>query len=67
MLPDFVKEHNIGAVVADFLPLRKPMKWLDDVARKLPKNVAFCQVNMLLLPFREFSCLFIFQVFLFEI
>ena len=44
-LPDFVKSKKIGSVVADFLPLRKPIQWLNDVAEKLPKDVALCQVN----------------------
>lgn len=45
VLPAFVKKKKIGSVVADFLPLRKPIQWLNDVAEKLPKDVAFCQVN----------------------
>ncbi len=45
VLPAFVKTHKIGAVVADFMPLRKPMKWLTDVNKKLPNNIALCQVS----------------------
>ena len=44
VLPDFVKFKEIGGVVADFTPLRKPLKWLEDIAKKLPKNVPLCQV-----------------------
>lgn len=45
VLPDFVKSKEIGGVVADFTPLRKPLKWLEDIAKKLPKNVPLCQVD----------------------
>lgn len=41
---DFVKKYNIGAVISDFCPLRLPTFWAEDVKKKLPKNVAFCQV-----------------------
>ena len=44
LLPSFVKSNNIGGIITDFTPLRKPMKWLDDVTRKLPKSVPVCQV-----------------------
>ena len=47
VLPDFVKSENIGGIIADFTPLRKPMKWLNDVMDKLPKNVPVCQVGLL--------------------
>ena len=46
VLPDFVKSENIGGIIADFTPLRKPMKWLNDVMDKLPKNVPVCQVGL---------------------
>lgn len=42
---DFVKKYKIGAVVSDFFPLRLPMFWVDDIKKKLPKDVAFCQVR----------------------
>jgi len=45
VLPQFIKEKNIGGVVADFLPLRKHTEWLNKVAKKLPENVAICQVD----------------------
>ena len=44
VLPQFIKEHNIGGVIADFLPLRKHIEWVNKVAKKLPENVAMCQV-----------------------
>lgn len=44
VLPDFVKSKEIGGVVTDFTPMRKPLKWLEDVAKKLPKDVPVCQV-----------------------
>ncbi|XP_027049984.1 uncharacterized protein LOC113677364 [Pocillopora damicornis] len=44
VLQDFVKSKEIGGVVADFTPLRKPLKWVEDVAKKLPKNVPLCQL-----------------------
>ena len=56
VLPDFVKSKEIGGVVTDFTPLRKPLKWLEDVANKLPKNVPLCQVCVL-----KCMYLFIFQ------
>ena len=46
VLPDFVKSENIGGIIADFTPLRKPVKWLNDVIAKLPKNVPVCQVGL---------------------
>ena len=46
VLPGFVKSKEIGGVVADFTPLRKPLKWLEDIAKKLPKNVPLCQVSL---------------------
>lgn len=44
-IPKFVKERNIGGVVCDFSPLRVPLKWVEDVKEKLPKTIAFCQVD----------------------
>lgn len=46
VLPDFVKSENVGGIIADFTPLRKPIKWLNDVMAKLPKNVPVCQVGL---------------------
>ncbi|XP_055534407.1 deoxyribodipyrimidine photo-lyase [Wyeomyia smithii] len=44
-IPKFVQEHQIGAVVCDFSPLRIPMKWVEDVGKALPPEVPFCQVD----------------------
>lgn len=45
VLPDFVKKNNIGAVVCDFAPLKLPLKWNDEVAKRLPSHVPLCQVD----------------------
>lgn len=45
VLPGFVSDRGIGAVVTDFSPLREPLKWLDDVKKKLPKDIPFIQVD----------------------
>lgn len=45
VLPEFVKSHNLGGLITDFTPLRKPLKWLTDVTAKLPKNLPVCQVD----------------------
>lgn len=47
MLPQWVVDHNIGAVVCDFNPLRVPMGWLDGVKGKLRKDVPLIQVTNL--------------------
>ena len=44
-LVQFVKEHQAGAVVTDFSPLRVPRQWLQDVIEALPKDVSVCQVR----------------------
>ncbi|XP_076281446.1 deoxyribodipyrimidine photo-lyase isoform X2 [Lasioglossum baleicum] len=41
----FVKTHKIGAVIADFCPLKLPLSWIDNVQNKLPEDVPFCQVD----------------------
>ena len=48
VLPEFVKSHNLGGLITDFTPLRKPLKWLKDVTAKLPKNFPVCQVSNLI-------------------
>ncbi|XP_074658072.1 deoxyribodipyrimidine photo-lyase-like [Tubulanus polymorphus] len=45
VLPDFVRDNQIGAVITDFSPLREPQQWVKDVTKLLPKNIAFCQVD----------------------
>ncbi|XP_014214610.1 deoxyribodipyrimidine photo-lyase [Copidosoma floridanum] len=42
---DFVKKYKMGAVVADFFPLRVPLFWLDEIKKKIPSNVPVCQVD----------------------
>lgn len=32
---DFVREHNVGAVVTDFFPLRLPRKWVEELRTTL--------------------------------
>ena len=44
VLPDFIKSKEIGGVVTDFTPMRTPLKWLENVAKKLPTSVPVCQV-----------------------
>ena len=46
VLPAFVKEHSIGAVVTDFSPLRTPMTWVSQVKDTLLDNVLFCKVGL---------------------
>ena len=41
----FVKKHDMGAVIADFCPLKLPMSWLDDVKNNLSKDIPICQVD----------------------
>ncbi len=45
VLPGFVSDRGLGAVVTDFSPLREPLQWLKDVKKKLPKDVPFIQVK----------------------
>ncbi|XP_028169852.1 deoxyribodipyrimidine photo-lyase [Ostrinia furnacalis] len=44
-LPQWVIDHNIGAVVCDFNPLRVPMGWLEGCKKKLKKDVPLIQVD----------------------
>ncbi|XP_048460753.1 CPD photolyase isoform X2 [Rhincodon typus] len=45
VLPDFVKEHNIGGMVTDFSPLRLPLEWIENVRYNLPEDIPFIQVD----------------------
>lgn len=45
LLPGLVSEHRLGAVVTDFSPLREPLKWLEEVKKKLPKDIPLIQVT----------------------
>lgn len=47
VLPGFVSDHNLGAVVTDFSPLREPLQWLEDLKKKLPKDIPLIQVKTL--------------------
>ncbi|XP_025017081.1 deoxyribodipyrimidine photo-lyase-like [Tetranychus urticae] len=45
VLPKFVSDNNIGGVVCDFVPLKVPMRWVNEVCKKLPEDVPLCQVD----------------------
>ncbi|XP_047444696.1 CPD photolyase [Mugil cephalus] len=45
VLPGFVSDHGLGAVVTDFSPLREPLQWLKDIKKRLPKDVPIIQVD----------------------
>jgi deoxyribodipyrimidine photo-lyase len=50
-VPEFVNKYKIGGVVTDFSPLRVPMKWAEEVGKKLTSDddeddsVPLCQVD----------------------
>ncbi|XP_040910374.1 CPD photolyase [Toxotes jaculatrix] len=45
VLPGFVSDRSLGAVVTDFTPLREPLQWLEDVKKKLSKDIPLIQVD----------------------
>ncbi|XP_028449432.1 CPD photolyase isoform X1 [Perca flavescens] len=45
VLPGFVSDRGLGAVVTDFSPLREPLQWLEDVKKTLPKDIPLIQVD----------------------
>ncbi|XP_070775215.1 CPD photolyase [Enoplosus armatus] len=45
VLPTFVADRSLGAVVMDFSPLREPLQWLEDVKKRLPKAIPLIQVD----------------------
>lgn len=45
VLPGFVADRSLGAVVTDFSPLRTPLQWLEDVTKGLPDDIPFIQVD----------------------
>ncbi|XP_014885838.1 CPD photolyase [Poecilia latipinna] len=45
VLPGFVSDRALGAVVTDFSPLREPQQWLNDVKKKLSKDIPLIQVD----------------------
>lgn len=44
-IPNFVKQHKMGAVVCDMSPLRIHRSWVEDVRNNLPADVPFVQVD----------------------
>ncbi|KAL7385881.1 hypothetical protein ABVT39_001494 [Epinephelus coioides] len=45
VLPSFVSDRSLGAVVTDFSPLREPLQWLEGVKKALPKDIPLIQVD----------------------
>uniref|UniRef100_A0A665TNT7 Deoxyribodipyrimidine photo-lyase n=1 Tax=Echeneis naucrates TaxID=173247 RepID=A0A665TNT7_ECHNA len=45
LLSGFVSDHNVGAVVTDFSPLREPMQWLEEIKTRLPEDIPLIQVD----------------------
>ncbi|XP_067109490.1 CPD photolyase [Osmerus mordax] len=45
VLPGFVTDRRVGAVVTDFSPLRTPLQWLEEVEKGLPDDIPFIQVD----------------------
>ncbi|CAK9817104.1 Deoxyribodipyrimidine photo-lyase [Anthophora plagiata] len=41
----FIETYKMGGVIVDFCPLKLPMSWVDDVQKKLPKDIPICQVD----------------------
>ncbi|XP_041975665.1 deoxyribodipyrimidine photo-lyase [Aricia agestis] len=44
-LPQWIIDHNIGAVVCDFNPLRVPLGWVEGAKKKFKKDVPLIQVD----------------------
>jgi len=45
VLPGFVSDRGLGAVVTDFCPLRERLQWLQDVKKALPEDIPLIQVD----------------------
>lgn len=45
VLPGFVSDRNLGAVVTDFSPLREAQRCLEDVKKKLSTDIPLIQVD----------------------
>ncbi|XP_066954804.1 deoxyribodipyrimidine photo-lyase-like isoform X2 [Macrobrachium rosenbergii] len=45
VLPEFIKNHNIGCLVTDFAPLRVPEQWRKDVKAAIPGNIPMFMVD----------------------
>ena len=44
-LPQFIEDHSVCSLVADFSPLRVGNVWKKGIAEKLPGDVLFCEVD----------------------
>jgi deoxyribodipyrimidine photo-lyase len=44
-IPKFVKDFKIGCLISDFSPLRIHREWIDGIAKNIPKNIPFIQVD----------------------
>lgn len=45
LVPKFVKEHKMGALICDASPLRIHREWVEGVRKNLPSDVPFVQVD----------------------
>lgn len=45
ILPAWVSQHKIGAIICDFSPLKFPMSWVETLKKNLPKDVPLIQVD----------------------
>ncbi|KPJ07339.1 Deoxyribodipyrimidine photo-lyase [Papilio machaon] len=45
VLPQWIIDHKIGAVVCDFNPLRIPTSWVENAKNKFSQDVPFIQVD----------------------
>jgi len=41
----YLSEHEIGLLVADFSPLRKPVAWLNKISKAMPESISVHQVD----------------------
>lgn len=46
VLPEFVEENKIGAVVIDFMPLRECLEWSEKLKKTLATDIPLCQVSV---------------------
>jgi len=44
VMPDFIKKHKLGALVVDFMPVRKHQGWVEQLRKTLPSDIPLCQV-----------------------
>ncbi|KAF7998586.1 hypothetical protein HCN44_010994 [Aphidius gifuensis] len=42
---EFIRKHNMGALITDFFPLRVPMAWVESLKMDLPQDIPICQVD----------------------